>query len=112
MDQDKQQNRQKRSQGESRAHPDDRTSAPRKPTLPGGTPNSGAGVGPGRGRDPLVHPGDEQDITPDVIAGQDQPSKGGASQRGGHARTDTTGHPGGREHDAPQDRENPKGDRQ
>ena len=45
---------------------------------------------PGTSRDPLVHPGDEQDITPDVIAGQGGQSKqsprqqdGGAADRSG-----------------------------
>jgi hypothetical protein len=100
---------QKRKRSASGARSDDQGRA----TMPGGTPNTGAGVGPGRTRDPLVHPGDEQDITPDVIAGQGQPSKGGASHRGGHVTTDSGGNPPGGKQDAGEaaDRKT-RGDRQ
>jgi uncharacterized sporulation protein YeaH/YhbH (DUF444 family) len=65
---------------------------PTRATSPGGP---GADVhnprpAPGTSRDPLVHPGDEQDITPDVIAGERGQSKqsprqqdGGAADRSG-----------------------------
>jgi hypothetical protein len=60
-----------------------------RPTTPGGP---GADVhnprpAPGTGRDPLVHPGDEQDITPDVIGERHQPSpKERDSRPGGNAK--------------------------
>lgn len=51
---------------------------PRTPGGPAGDVHNPAPA-PGTGRDPLVHPGDEQDITPDVIAGQPaRPGKTGA----------------------------------
>lgn len=46
---------------------------------------------PGTGRDPLVHPGDEPDIQPDVIAGQGQPAKQGTPQQGGRTVADKPG---------------------
>jgi hypothetical protein len=51
-----------------------------KPRVPGGPrgdiPN--AAPAPGTSRDPLVHPGDEQDITPDVIADKAVSGQGNA----------------------------------
>jgi hypothetical protein len=75
-------------------------SDPRDVAQPGNEPRTPGGPSsdvrnpapaPGIGRDPLVHPGDEQDITPDVIAGQGQPSKQGTTRHGEHAVADRPG---------------------
>jgi hypothetical protein len=54
---------------------------PRTPGGPGSDVRNPAPA-PGTGRDPLVHPGDEQDITPDVIAGQERPGTQAVSGQG------------------------------
>ena len=73
------------------------TPTPTRATSPGGP---GADVhnprpAPGTSRDPLVHPGDEQDITPDVLAGQGGQSKQSPRQQDGgpadRSRTDAGG---------------------
>lgn len=53
-----------RSQGDVVVNPGN------KPRVPGGPRDDirSPGAASGTSRDPLVHPGDEQDITPDVIA--------------------------------------------
>jgi hypothetical protein len=51
-----------------------------KPRVPGGTQGDvrNPAPAPGTSRDPLVHPGDEQDITPDVIADRTVGGQGNA----------------------------------
>ena len=63
---------------------DDVVNPGNQPRTPGGpaTDVHNPAPAPGTGRDPLTHPGDEQDITPDVIAGQGQPSKQGKTRQG------------------------------
>ena len=78
------QQKSKSAQGKPRTAAIEGMAQPGKPRQPG---DSGSDVrnpasAPGTGRDPLVHPGDEQDITPDVIAGQSQPSKPATRQHG------------------------------
>ena len=74
----------KSGQPQKAANQPDATQPGNQPRQPGGT---GGDVrnprpAPGTGRDPLVHPGDEPDIQPDVIAGQGQPAKQAARQQG------------------------------
>ena len=51
-----------------------------KPRVPGGSRGDvrNPAPAPGTSRDPLVHPGDEQDITPDVIADRSVGGQGNA----------------------------------
>jgi hypothetical protein len=49
-----------------------------KPRVPGGSASDVRNPAPAPGRDPLVHPGDEQDITPDVIADKSIGGQGNA----------------------------------
>jgi hypothetical protein len=64
-----------------------------EPRVPGGSPDDvrNPAPAPGTSRDPLVHPGDEQDITPDVIADRGQPSKQGTTRQGGNTVADRSG---------------------